>query len=335
MTSEFDAAAQAGSRGAAARQLAADELAMFGAVAVRRVFARGEDVLADRARSRALMIVEVGAVVVQAEEGAPATTLRAGTFFNELAVLTGEEAALAARAIEPSTIAVVPMEAFDQLQRHESARLCRFLRRTVVALVASERALVDDLRRRNETLVVTLHSLQHMQSQLTTANDLVRTDELTGLTNRRGLYQYLDASHAVERHPAAQLGLVLFDLDDFKSINDRCGHHCGDDALRAVAAAVSALAAPGDLLCRLGGDEFALLVHVVHGDELELLSARAVSVVRALPAPCPGSHLSVSVGASLCRHGAGWSSWYRDADRALYAAKHAGGNGWRIARQPG
>jgi diguanylate cyclase (GGDEF)-like protein len=221
------------------------------------------------------------------------------------------------------------------LQRHESALLCRFLRHTVTALVASERALIADLRRRNETLVVTLHSLQHMQSQLVTANDLVRTDELTGLTNRRGLYQYLDASGAVARRSSAELGLLLFDLDDFKSINDRCGHHSGDDALRAIAAAVSALAAPGDLLCRLGGDEFALLVHIAHRDELELLSARVVSVVRALPAPCPGTRLSVSVGASLCRHGTSWSTWYRDADEALYAAKHDGGNGWRIARQPG
>ena len=281
-----------------------------------------------------MYIVEAGAVRLQLDEAVPPVVVRRGEFFGEMTLLVGAHVQVAtATAIEPTTLAVVDQAAFDQLLRHESARMCDFMRRSFAHLVAAEQDLVASLKRRNEALMVTLHSLQHMQSQLSTANDLVRTDELTGLTNRRGLYQFLDARGA-GRASAAQLALLLFDLDDFKSINDRCGHQTGDEVLRAVAAGISAIAAPGDLLCRLGGDEFALLVHVDRGEELELLSARIVNAVRALRLPphCDGARLSVSVGASLCRHDADWSSWYRDADRALYGAKAAGGDGWRLLR---
>jgi diguanylate cyclase len=313
------------------RRLSDADREILGSVATRRILAPG-DPARDPAHEPCMSIVEAGAVRVHVDEALPPVVVRRGEYFGEMALLVGAHAQSGtAVAIEPTTLAVVGRNAFEQLLRHESAHMCEFMRRSFAHLVAAEQALIANLKRRNEALMVTLHSLQHMQSQLSTANDLVRTDELTGLTNRRGLYQYLDARQA-EPAPGSHLALLLFDLDGFKAINDRCGHQAGDEVLRVVAAEISAIAGPDDLLCRLGGDEFALLVHVLHGEELELLSARIVNAIRVLPPPGDGARLTVSVGASLCRPDADWSSWYRDADRALYRAKEAGGDGWRLLR---
>jgi diguanylate cyclase (GGDEF)-like protein len=80
------------------------------------------------------------------------------------------------------------------------------------------------------------------------------TDELTGLANRRALLARLEddiaAGHAV--------GLVLFDLDRFKELNDTLGHPTGDVLLQRIGPRLTGLLRPGDLLARLGGDEFAV-----------------------------------------------------------------------------
>jgi diguanylate cyclase (GGDEF)-like protein len=207
------------------------------------------------------------------------------------------------------------------------------MRRSFAYLVASEQQLIASLKRRNEDLLVTLDSLRQSQTQLSTANRLVRTDEMTDLTNRRGLYQFLEN---LDEHRVAgtHLALVLIDLDHFKRINDEFGHLVGDDVLRAVAAEVTSVAAPYDLPCRLGGDEFALITQLNDPGDLEALAARIVTGVRALrfASPLESLTITVSVGASLCDEEAEWSVWYSDADAALYRAKGDGSNTWHVHR---
>ena len=205
------------------------------------------------------------------------------------------------------------------------------MQRSFAYLVASEQQLIGSLKRRNEDLMVTLDSLRHTQTQLSTAQRLVRTDELTGLCNRRGLYQYLDELRG-QRDPDLRLGLLLIDLDRFKQINDHFGHLTGDQTLRAVANEVQAAAAVCDLPCRLGGDEFALLTQVRNAEELRDRAAQVTAGVRALrfPAPSDGLHISVSIGGSLCHETSDWSAWYSDADCALYLVKGEGGDNYRV-----
>ena len=159
----------------------------------------------------------------------------------------------------------------------------------------------------------------------------MRTDELTGLTNRRGLYQFLE-NLAEQRIAGTQLALLLIDLDHFKRINDHCGHLVGDEVLRAVANEVSSVAAACDLPCRLGGDEFALLAQVAHLGELEARASRIVCAVRKLRVPPSQQPLtiSVSIGGSLCAEEGEWSIWYSTADAALYRAKGAGSDTWHL-----
>ena len=101
------------------------------------------------------------------------------------------------------------------------------------------------------------HELQQEKAR---AEELARTDFLTGLDNRRAFYEQgerLLRSLELNARPAA---VVLFDIDHFKSINDRYGHAGGDAAIRAVADLIRADRGEGGIAARLGGEEFALLL---------------------------------------------------------------------------
>ncbi len=82
------------------------------------------------------------------------------------------------------------------------------------------------------------------------------TDELTGLANRRALFKHLTSMFPREREQQRNILMIFIDLDDFKAINDRFGHQCGDNFLIQIGERLSAHIHPGDLVGRLGGDEF-------------------------------------------------------------------------------
>ena len=145
-------------------------------------------------------------------------------------------------------------------------------------------------------------------------------DALTGLLNREGLQRWLGGS-SLDGVDMPLIGLVMIDLDGFKTVNDTYGHDTGDEVLRAVARALDACTRPGDIVTRWGGDEFVVLCPGAEGDELEHLARRMIAAVSAVAVG------SVRVGAS-----AGTESSrkrplaLRAADAAMYAAKRAGGS---------
>ena len=151
-----------------------------------------------------------------------------------------------------------------------------------------------------------------------------RSDALTRLANHRAFHEHLDA--LLRRTPPGQreFALVLFDLDDFKRVNDTRGHPFGDSVLQEVAkVAVDQLRA-GDEAFRIGGEEFAVLPH---GDELVGVTV-AERIRSALFAQAPGLRLpTISAGVSgFPRDGRTKEELVGKADRALYAAKRAGKN---------
>jgi diguanylate cyclase (GGDEF)-like protein len=142
-------------------------------------------------------------------------------------------------------------------------------------------------------------------------------DPLTGLLNRRGLFEHLDT--AADRQGCA---LVLLDLDGFKAVNDRFGHARGDAVLRKVARRLSSAAREADVAFRLGGDEFAVVLHdVTSPADAAALGGRLVAAAT-LPVGA-GLRVGASAGIRLLA-GESASSALVDADTALYAAKHAG-----------
>ena len=320
------------------RELSDEEHALFSRVGRRRELRAGEVIFSRGELGRSMFLVEFGQIRLEFGDGMPDKLIGAREFFGELALFIGNHARVAnAVALAPSALVVVENQAFDNLIVTEPALLAQFMRRSFSYLVASEQQLIQSLKRRNEDLMVTLDSLRQTQTQLSTAQRLVQTDELTGLCNRRGLYMYLEHL-AEQRLPGTVLGLLLVDLDRFKQINDHCGHLIGDQVLRAIAEEVSNAASPCDLPCRLGGDEFALLMQVTGIEELRARATQIIGAVRTLRFPgCGDEHLSVavSVGGSLCTGNADWAVWYSDADCALYEAKGIGGDGYRVIEGAG
>ncbi|MCW5715901.1 MAG: EAL domain-containing protein [Bauldia sp.] len=152
------------------------------------------------------------------------------------------------------------------------------------------------------------------------ARDLAGTDTLTGLPNRRSIFQKLECLVA-ERRPF-WLGLV--DLDGFKGVNDAYGHVFGDDLLRAVATQATRTLGPGEFFGRVGGDEFALIItKPMSAAEVEAYGCRLID---ALSDAYAIEQVPIAIGASAgfaCFPGSSHSSTdlYEKADFALYRAK--------------
>lgn len=145
---------------------------------------------------------------------------------------------------------------------------------------------------------------------------LAATDELTGVSNRRGWEEALNREIARSRRDGAALYVALFDLDDFKQYNDEHGHQAGDDLLRQTAAEWSSRLRATDILARYGGEEFAL-VFPTHPPE-----TAAMVVERLRAAMAPG--VTCSAGLAAWNRVESAEELVGRADGALYEAKRAG-----------
>ena len=314
-------------------QLAPEEFRVLAAAGVSRAVLPGEELFRRGESAQSMFLIDTGEIRLSFDDGLADKLLGPGQYFGELAVFIGRHQRFAhAIAETPGVLYELTQAAFQDLLQREPQHVARFMQRSFAYLVAGEHQLVQHLRRRNEDLLQTLDTLRQTRTELTVAQQLVRTDDLTGLANRRGLYRYLDELGR-QTIGDLKLALLLVDIDHFKQINDRSGHLAGDSALRAVAEEVRRLAGPLELPCRLGGDEFALVLRVSDDGELANRALGLMSAVRSLRLPSLREHrLSVSVGGAFCADPGGWSSWYSLADRALYEAKRQGGDHWRLSR---
>jgi diguanylate cyclase (GGDEF)-like protein len=149
-----------------------------------------------------------------------------------------------------------------------------------------------------------------------------RTDDLTGLANRRAFYEALD--QAIRRvGPTGSLAVLLVDLDQFKEVNDSLGHHTGDELLQVVAGRLQTLVRGDDVLARLGGDEYALLLHHVTAPGTEALAQRLRARLRD-PVQLGAASLTAdaSVGVALApAHASTATGLLQRADLAMYGAK--------------
>ncbi len=316
----------------ATASLGADERALFAAVGrMRRTYA-GEVLFRRGDLGTTMYVIVEGAIHLDFGDDLIIKQLGPGEFFGELGLLIGDHAR-SADAVSPVDGLLIELrhEEFQHLVDRSAGLVSHFLRRAIMRVVLNEQGLIRRLRRRNQELQAALDSLQSTTHQLSQTEALIRTDELTGLANRRGLRQYLQA-----RHPDggfAGLGLVLIDCDSFKAVNDDHGHLVGDRVLQAVASVLRSVAGPGDLACRLGGDEFCLLVGADNRESVMRYADFVVATAQHLtqlprhaePAQ-PPKMCSLSLGACLVPAAGDWSDWYARADAALYRAKGRGGN---------
>ena len=169
--------------------------------------------------------------------------------------------------------------------------------------------------------------VQYAQSLV--LQQLLSTDALTGIANRRRFDAVLDREWRRMARVRMPLSLLMIDVDHFKAFNDHCGHQRGDDCLRQVARIlVNAVGRPGDLVARYGGEEFVCLLPAIDEAGARAVADRLLRAVRAAAVAHPRSplgQLTISIGvATTAEFGGGPDALVALADRLLYAAKDVG-----------
>lgn len=307
--------------------LTAAEYALFAQVARTRRVEAGDRLFRRGDLGTAMFVIASGAVDLDFGDDLVGKRLNAREFLGELGLLIGDHARSAdATVAEAGVLLELGRAEFDALAARDPQLLTQFLRRAIMRVVFNEQALIARLRRRNQELQSTLDTLRATAHRLNQTEVLTRTDELTGLTNRRGFGAHIEQRY--RNSTLAGLSLILIDCDRFKHVNDAHGHLAGDRVLQSVANLLRAVAGPDDIACRLGGDEFCLLVQGDRREDLERMADYILASARTLMRmhSNPPQMTTLSLGACSLGAGQNWEHWYTQADTALYRAKRLGGD---------
>ncbi|MGE5384338.1 MAG: GGDEF domain-containing protein [Betaproteobacteria bacterium] len=157
---------------------------------------------------------------------------------------------------------------------------------------------------------------------------LARTDDLTGVFNRRSILEHLGIDMARSKRHGAPLAVLMIDIDHFKAINDTYGHVVGDLALRTVVQSLQGALRDTDVLGRFGGEEFLVILPVLGGESAGVAAERLREAVEKNVVNLEGKQVSItiSIGVACYRPEDNAESLLARADAALYAAKYRGRN---------
>ncbi len=236
-------------------------------------------------------------------------------------------------ALELVLLSFAMADRINSLRREKDAAQIEALstrQQLVGALQRSEASLERRVAERTGELEEANARLRENERQL---QALAHTDTLTGLANRLLFDARLEQSMQHARRSHGQIALLLVDLDHFKPINDGYGHAIGDEVLRCTAERFRAAVREVDTVARLGGDEFAIVLAAIGGSaDAERMADKIVAALResmrvlGMPLEVTGS-----VGVALFSGGdLSPAELLRHADRAMYAAKEAGRNCYRV-----
>lgn len=168
--------------------------------------------------------------------------------------------------------------------------------------------------------------------------DLVARDGLTEIWNKRKYDEEIQREFARAVRHGRPLSLILFDLDDFKRVNDGHGHLCGDFLLKHVAGLAREMVRPEQVLARVGGDEFAILAPETTAQGAAILATKLRDRIRVLDYRYGDVQIPVSCSFGVAELGPGMvhaESLYEAADRALLQAKREGRDRVGMAEEPG
>jgi diguanylate cyclase (GGDEF)-like protein len=194
--------------------------------------------------------------------------------------------------------------------------LAAFWRRSDREVADAELAHLEELARRAGPAIDNARRFRE-------ARQLADLDALTNLHNRRYFHETL-AREATRAHRYdRRLSLVVFDIDDFKAINDRIGHLSGDAVLASVAERVQSAVRGADIACRVGGDEFAVILPESTIEDAEQLYKRVQFAVASRPLG-PFERIRLSAGIAELRPEDDAKTFFERADEALYGAKESG-----------
>jgi diguanylate cyclase (GGDEF)-like protein len=284
------------------------------------IFDRGD-------RGDRLYVIDEGEVEIRFEQRRPAKRLGPGEVFGELALLTSSHRRTASTAAATACRLIsIDDASWRRLTGERPDLVVGLLEKSCAYLVESEQRLVHDLRRRNRELERALDFLHRTKQELSTAEALAQTDELTGIYNRRCFEEQMRSFVERSRDTGVTVALLLADVDRFKSVNDTHGHRVGDLVLTRMAQLLQSSVRWSDLPCRIGGDEFAILwtdldPRGARRRARELQPLLSAFEVEGSPASL---RVTASLGGAALAPGEGWEEFFARADRALYLSKRTG-----------
>lgn len=161
---------------------------------------------------------------------------------------------------------------------------------------------------------------------------LARFDGLTGVANRRHFDERLATALSRGKRQGYSLALLWLDIDHFKHINDGHGHPAGDAVLREFAARLQSCVREEDLVARVGGDEFAILIEGANSaQDVEAVAGKLMALMKQeLPLDDGSLRVTTSIGIAFSKNSVNADRLTALADEALYAAKAAGRNAFRM-----
>jgi diguanylate cyclase (GGDEF)-like protein len=181
---------------------------------------------------------------------------------------------------------------------------------------------LEDVRRLEELSQRAAPAIENAR-KFREARQLADLDALTGLHNRRYFHETLARESARAHRYSRRLALIVFDLDDFKDVNDRIGHLAGDAVLAEAAERVREVVRTADIPCRVGGDEFAVVLPESGLEQADQLFGRIQGAIGGRPIGHAG-RLKVSAGIAELAPEDDSISFFERTDEALYRAKESG-----------
>lgn len=176
--------------------------------------------------------------------------------------------------------------------------------------------------------LVRFQTRQRLEEVSDNFNLQARTDELTGLANRRGFKQYLGETEQRRGAGKESFAVVVGDLDHFKQINDEYGHEVGDSVLKEIAKTLNALVRSEDLIVRWGGEEFLLLLVGTNLKGAQVLAEKIRHKIASTHFSTKAGKIAVSMSLGVDAQTVGGDLYATlgSADRAMYEAKRRGRN---------
>ncbi|QKI89794.1 diguanylate cyclase [Thiomicrorhabdus xiamenensis] len=189
-------------------------------------------------------------------------------------------------------------------------------------ILSSSLSLIPDT---NQVIVISVDhtEMRYYEQQLLR---LTNTDELTQLRNRKYFNERMKEQLDLFNRYQQPFCMIIFDIDDFKAINDKYGHKVGDDVLIRMSEVITSVVRKTDLLFRVGGEEFVVLAPQTVLSEGEVLAEKIRLAVYENVDVLQGRHVSISLGVAEIRKDESFDAIYQRVDELLYQAKNSGKN---------
>lgn len=178
-----------------------------------------------------------------------------------------------------------------------------------------------------EMAIVAIDDITELEEQRRKIEGFANHDFLTGLSNRRGFFEQSETIFQNARRGNLSVSVAMFDIDDFKRVNDSYGHAAGDFVIKSVADVLSQNLRKADVLARFGGEEFCLLLHCKDNDDVYTVVDKLRLLVEQQSVTFEGRRIPVTISAGMTsKLEDTLDDMIRVADETLYKAKRNGKN---------